>query len=72
MALLIIPLYLCPRQHVAMIPKPTFGHYADMQVQLVIRQPYLVRCLVVLLSHPINRRDDLRLQLLPIHTMPNV
>lgn len=66
-ALLVGPLHLRPRQHIAMIAQPPLCHHADMLRHLLVGNPSLLIDLHCFSHRPLNRCDYLCLQL-PVHT----
>ena len=66
-ALAILPLHLCPRQHVAMISQPPLRHHADVLRHLLVGDPSLLIDLHRFRHRPLHRRHNLCLQL-PVHT----
>lgn len=65
-ALLVGPLDLCPRQHVAMIAQPSLSHHADVLRHLLVGNPSLLIDLHRFSHRPLHRRNYLCLQL-PVH-----
>ena len=66
-SLAILPLHLCPRQHVAMISQPSLCHHADVLRHLLVGDPSLLIDLHRLRDRTFHRRNYLCLQL-PVHT----
>ena len=70
-SLAILPLHLCPRQHVSMISQPSLCHHADVLRHLLVGDPSLLIDLHRFCHRPLHGCHYLCLQL-PVHIMPNV